>query len=182
MEWMDYPVIPSGSRSGVSMEWIMGFMWLKFNHKVIGMSIVIFDLDGTLALIEHRRHFVEQEKPDWDAFFSRCNEDKPNEPVIEVYHALQSMGHTMWIFSGRSDQTQRDTVSWLYDKDIEFAKLVMRKEGDHQPDTKLKKSWLDKYFPIDKKNLLCTFDDRQSVVDMWRENGVTCFQVAPGNF
>lgn len=26
------------------------------------------------------------------------------------------------------------------------------------------------------------FDDRQQVVDMWREIGLTCCQVAPGNF
>jgi len=26
------------------------------------------------------------------------------------------------------------------------------------------------------------FDDRNSVVDMWRENGVRCMQVAPGDF
>jgi len=26
------------------------------------------------------------------------------------------------------------------------------------------------------------FDDRQQVVDMWRQNDLTCFQVADGNF
>lgn len=26
------------------------------------------------------------------------------------------------------------------------------------------------------------FDDRQQVVDMWRDNGVPCAQVAPGRF
>jgi len=26
------------------------------------------------------------------------------------------------------------------------------------------------------------FDDRQQVVDMWRANGLTTFQVADGNF
>ncbi len=33
-------------------------------------ALYIFDLDGTLALIEHRRHLVERErgKQDWDAF------------------------------------------------------------------------------------------------------------------
>jgi hypothetical protein len=25
-------------------------------------------------------------------------------------------------------------------------------------------------------------DDRQKVVDMWRAEGLTCFQVAPGDF
>ena len=30
--------------------------------------------------------------------------------------------------------------------------------------------------------LFCVADDRQKVVDMWREIGLTCFQVAPGDF
>ena len=33
-----------------------------------------------------------------------------------------------------------------------------------------------------KDNVECVFDDRQKVVDMWREIGLTCMQVAPGNF
>jgi len=50
-------------------------------------------------------------------------------------------------------------------------------------DDKLKKMWLDDLFPGDKKDrILCVFDDRQKVVDMWRDNGIDCFQVAPGDF
>ena len=30
--------------------------------------------------------------------------------------------------------------------------------------------------------ILCVFDDRTKVVNMWRENGLSCFQVAPGDF
>ena len=52
------------------------------------------------------------------------------------------------------------------------------------PDDKLKQRWLDDLFPIDSKRLdiVCVFDDRDKVVDMWRKNGLTCMQVAPGNF
>lgn len=36
---------------------------------------VIFDLDGTLALNEHRQHFVQREvgKKDWRSFFAACD-------------------------------------------------------------------------------------------------------------
>ena len=38
-------------------------------------------------------------------------------------------------------------------------------------------------FPGDKKDrILCVFDDRTKVVNMWRDNGLSCFQVAPGDF
>jgi hypothetical protein len=49
------------------------------------------------------------------------------------------------------------------------------------PDDKLKKGWLDDLFP-DKTNILCVFDDRDKVVEMWRDNDLTCMQVAPGDF
>jgi len=31
-------------------------------------------------------------------------------------------------------------------------------------------------------NVLCALDDRQQVVDMWRERGIRCLQVAKGDF
>ena len=48
------------------------------------------------------------------------------------------------------------------------------------PDEILKKEMLDTF--VDKDDVLMTVDDRQKVVDMGRANGLTCFQVAPGNF
>ena len=47
------------------------------------------------------------------------------------------------------------------------------------PDNDLKQGWLD---TIGKDNVAMVFDDRQQVVDMWRQNGLTCFQVADGDF
>ena len=50
-------------------------------------------------------------------------------------------------------------------------------------DDKLKQIWLDDLFPKkDKDKIVCIFDDRSKVVDMWRDNGLTCMQVAPGDF
>jgi hypothetical protein len=49
-----------------------------------------------------------------------------------------------------------------------------------KPDEILKKQMLDDHVDID--DVFCVVDDRQKVVDMWREIGLTCFQVAPGNF
>ena len=43
-------------------------------------------------------------------------------------------------------------------------RLFMRPIKVHSDDI-LKKDWLD---DIGKDNVLCTFDDRQKVVDMWR--------------
>ena len=149
---------------------------------------VIFDLDGTLALIDDRRSLATKPngKIDWDIFFDPANIqlDKPNWPVILMAQTLKKAGHRVVIFSGRSKATKSATKDWLNQLDIPFDVLKMRPTGRDfmfMPDDKLKQNWLDQLFP-NKNDILCIFDDRDKVVKMWRDNGLTCMQVAPGNF
>ena len=152
------------------------------------MKTVIFDLDGTLALIDDRRALATKPngKIDWDVFFDPANIqlDKPNWPVILMAQTLKKAGHRVVIFSGRSKATKDATRDWLNQLDIPFDVLKMRPTGRDfmfLPDDKLKQNWLDQLFP-DKNDILCIFDDRDKVVKMWRDNGLTCMQVAPGDF
>ena len=145
---------------------------------------VIFDLDGTLALIDKRRDLATKDngKFDWDVFFNpdNINLDLPNQPVINMANMLHKQGFRIFILSGRSDVTHQATVDWLNDNDIWWDHLVMRPQNHlFMPDNDLKQSWLDN---IGKDNVAMVFDDRNQVVDMWRQNGLTCFQVADGNF
>jgi len=55
------------------------------------------------------------------------------------------------------------------------------KDFKFMPDDQLKKLWLDQLFP-NTDDVLCVFDDRDKVVKMWRDNGISCLQVAEGNF
>ena len=146
-------------------------------------QIVIFDLDGTLALIDDRRKWCTKPngKLDWDKFFDPNNisMDKPNLPVIKMAQTLHSNGYKIQILSGRSKSTIDATKLWLSQNNVPWSRLFMRPIKDFTSDDILKKDWLD---DIGKDNVLCTFDDRQKVVDMWRANGISCFQVAPGNF
>lgn len=149
------------------------------------MSTVIFDLDGTLALIKHRIHLVKGvNKPDWHAFFKSCVNDTINKPVADMFYLLRNAGHTIWIFSGRSDVVEDETLKWLGIHKLMPWRLLMRTAGDYQSDVTLKKSWLKEHFPTEesRSELLCVFDDRDRLVKMWRDEGITCFQVAPGDF
>jgi hypothetical protein len=153
--------------------------------------LYIFDLDGTLALIGHRRHFVEcpRKQQDWTGFYAACDKDERNEPIIEIMEMLLHSGNDVWVFSGRSDEVRNKTLNWL-DSNTSFClysgedheALQMRDSGDFTPDDILKKQWLDAMLPEDRERLVCVFDDRDRVVKMWRDNGITCLQVAPGEF
>ena len=145
---------------------------------------VIFDLDGTLALIDSRRELSLKDngKIDWDVFFDpkMISLDDPNQPVIDMANMLSKQGYTIMILSGRSDVTYQATIDWLNKHDIWFDNLIMRPQNHlYKPDNDLKQMWLDS---IGKDNVAMVFDDRQQVVDMWRQNGLTCFQVADGDF
>lgn len=143
-------------------------------------DIVIFDLDGTLADIDHRRHLVRQKPKRWRAFFEACVFDRPNVAVITTYRAFQRSGldYRLWIFSGRSDVVRPQTERWLAEHVGHYDHLRMRPEGDHTPDEDLKRRWVE---PV-RHRVLCVFDDRNKVVAMWRTLGIPCFQVAEGNF
>lgn len=146
-------------------------------------DVVIFDLDGTLALIEARRQMALRPngKLDWDIFFDPKNIalDQPNHAVINMFKMLKSQGYEMMILSGRDARSLNETTAWLHAHGIFFDVLIMRPEGSYTPDDVLKKTWLD---GIGADRVFCVFDDRDKVVQMWRDNGLTCFQVAPGNF
>ena len=147
-------------------------------------KIVIFDLDGTLALIDDRRDLATKDngKFDWDVFFNPDNIslDLPNQPVIDMANLLHNQGFRIFILSGRSDVTKQATINWLNDNGIWWDHLVMRPQNHlYLPDNDLKQMWLDS---IGKDNVAMVFDDRNQVVDMWRKNGLTCFQVADGDF
>ena len=147
---------------------------------------IIVDLDGTLAVIDHRLHLVEGTEKDWHGFFRACVDDKPNRDIIETVGRLAYSGSStenlvVHIFSGRSAEVHRETVEWL-DRHLHFSySLDMRPIGDHRPDDVLKKEMVNGK-GLTPDNVLCIFDDRKSVVDMWRREGFTCLQVADRDF
>lgn len=142
--------------------------------------IVAFDLDGTLADLTHRLHFIQRNPKDWDGFFAACSADKPIWPIINAVAALYLDGHAVQIWSGRSSAVRIDTEKWLLNHGIRFHLLKMRRAGDHRPDNEVKGEWLDS-LSLDERPTLA-FDDRNQVVEMWRSRGIICCQVAPGDF
>lgn len=154
--------------------------------------LYIFDIDGTLCNIEQRLHFLDDktDKDRWNKFYKACVWDLPNAPVIRTMHALMKAGAEVWLFSGRSEDVRHETVTWL-DNNTAFAKdillsapqvLTMRPSKNYTEDDLLKESWLRRMLSDDIDRLVAVFDDRKRVVDMWRANGVPCFQVAQGDF
>lgn len=134
---------------------------------------VIFDVDGTVAL----RDKGPRGRSPYD--MSRVIEDLPNVPVLKVAKLLAvngPLGDVVIVFvSGREESARKQTALWL---DMHFGHdyyLYMREVSDMRPDETIKLEilrGLQEQFTV-----IATFDDRNTVVDMWRANGITCFQV-----
>ena len=122
----------------------------------------------------------------WEVFFDPKNIDldQPNDAVIKMAQTLKDAGNRIVILSGRSKATKDATKAWLNKFNVPFDVLKMRPTDGGlkwMKDDLLKKKWLDDLFP-NTDDIICVFDDRNKVVQMWRDNGITCFQVADGNF
>lgn len=135
----------------------------------------IFDLDGTLA-IPH---------PDRDprTNVTTCDKDSPNQPILRlsqaIYHATKL---PLLIVSGREDGPGREpTERWLKYYAIPYVELHMRKTKDYRQDSIVKKEIFENEI-APRWNVVWVFDDRNQVVQVWRELGLCCLQVAFGDF
>jgi phosphoglycolate phosphatase-like HAD superfamily hydrolase len=149
------------------------------------MAVYLIDIDGTLADTSHRQWVLEEKRPygpNWELFFCLAVDDKPFPHMQQLLSDL----HQYWVrfvyVTGRPERYRQLTEDWLDKHDFPAARhLYMRKDGDHRPDHIVKRELLD-LIRVDGFTPVMAFDDRNSVVKMWREAGVPCAQVAEGNF
>jgi hypothetical protein len=142
-------------------------------------NCVVWDLDGTICDVRHRRQYVATKPRNWDAWNKGLLNDTPHSAVKFVYQALREQYNVdMIIVSGRSDDYKEQTVKWLTDNEIFYDEIYMRKYKDHRDDSVVKGEIADE---IQKThNIICVFDDRQRVVNMWIERGIWVFDVGQG--
>lgn len=146
------------------------------------MKAVLFDIDGTLANIEHRRAYLKENPPNWNKFNELMGLDIPNYPIVSLYKNLwQSNEYAIELVTGRNEEFRKITEQWMIWNEIPFNKIHMRKDKDNRPDHIIKKEILDELLKSGYE-IEFVVDDRQQVVDMWRANGIVCLQCDVGDF
>jgi hypothetical protein len=136
--------------------------------------IVLVDVDGTLALRGDRAPH------DHDS----AMEDAVNWPIVRLCDALFRSGvYDIYVMSGR-DEKYRDVTEYWFDRHLILhyrQELIMRKRGDSRPDEVVKKELYQEHEHLSRR-VWAILDDRNKVVKMWRDLGLTCLQVADGSF
>lgn len=149
-------------------------------------KVILCDIDGTLALMGDREPY------DWH----RVGEDAVNRPVADLLELIENfealcldravsrVNEPQVIFlSGRDEVCRPETEAWLSKAGFSSGerKLFMRPQGDNRRDSVVKLELFDQHIRHNY-DVLFVLDDRDQVVEMWRELGLACFQVAPGAF
>lgn len=135
------------------------------------------DVDGTLAHMSGRSPY------DW----KRVHEDKVDDVIANIVvqlHEGSNLDQSQYkviVMSGRDMSCSGATQDWLIEHGIWYDDIFMRPEGDMRPDNIVKAELFDKYVR-DNYDVQFVLDDRDQVVDMWRSMGLTCLQVAEGDF
>ncbi len=146
------------------------------------MDTIIFDIDGTLADVAHRRHFLSGAKPAWGPFFDEMVNDPPLRDVCLLAellgdHPLVNQGAIkLFLFSGRPETHRKQTEAWLLVHARSYFQkaeaLLMRGEGDFRSDVIVKREML-RDIQAKGYDVRLVVDDRPSVCDMWKAEGLT---------
>lgn len=139
-----------------------------------GKKDVIVDLDGTIADIKHRLHYVQKEPKDWDGFFSEISKDKPRTEIIEMVKTYAD-DYNIVLVTGRNEEYRTETEAWLKEHNVPYQMIIMREKDDRRDDDDLKQDILNKYFK--KENIYLVLEDRRRVIRMWEKNGINVLNV-----
>jgi hypothetical protein len=150
---------------------------IEWMYPSLGKSnCVVFDMDGTMACVDHRLKYVQGEgKKNWKKFFEEMVNDTPNEWCVDLAQRLGDSGLEIVLASGRPDDYRLQTEEWLEFHGVEYSHLFMRKAGDYRPDDIVKQIIYD--FEIKPRyDVKLVIDDRPSVCRQWRSNNLVVLQ------
>ncbi len=140
---------------------------------------IIVDIDGTLADLTHRLHYVQDSQRDWKAFFDAMPDDAPIEPIIWLANTFYDAGNPVILCSGRPETHRLQTEEWLAKHQVRYNVLHMRAAGDFRKDHVVKKQMLEYIRAEGLYDVRLCVDDRPSIIRMWREEGLICLACKP---
>jgi predicted kinase len=136
----------------------------------------IYDVDGTLM-----NHAGKRSPYD----YTSVHLDEPYEDIMQQMRDDYALGYSLIVLSGREDSCREATEQSLR----QYSQLpvgyeipvLMRKTGDSRADFIIKYEIFMQEI-AESYNVLNVYDDRLQVIQMWRDIGVRCYDVAGNTF
>ncbi len=163
---------------------------------------IVVDLDGTLCDSAHREHLARAKE--WDEFHAGIPDDLPHWDVVDLLTVLDCSLNTMVAdleviaLTGRNERYRLTTEAWLNKHRIKVDHLLMRPNDDWRSDHELKPQLLlafssggdlpssdqENFEAMEqaKRKVWFILEDRDKVVEAWRNLGFRCWQTQPGGY
>lgn len=147
---------------------------------------VVLDLDGTIGDHRHRINWLQAK--DYEAFHSRLMDDKPYLDIIrllEIFdiHNMEGNPICTLAITGRDEKWRELTRQWMEREDIQIDEILMRPSLDYRSDPELKIALMEEFFGSKEetlKRVVFALEDRDTVVEAYRNYGLACWQVRMG--
>ncbi len=160
----------------------MAFLGATLQEGKNVKKYAIFDMDGTLADATDRQHHLQKEPQDWEAFFGDLHMDPPIENIVTLYNTIAATDtYKVAVFTGRPERYKQMTQEWMARHGLAPCPIYCRPDNDNRHDLDVKREiYLN--FVAQGREVAFIVEDRNSVVAMWREMGITCLHCRDADF
>lgn len=131
--------------------------------------LAVVDIDGVLADVGHRLHYLDRRPKDWNRFFAAARHDPPHTQGVALAAKLADEGHELVLLTGRPERWRADTEMWMADHGVGHQLLVMRPAGDRRPAAEVKVAQL-RVLARDRV-VAVVVDDDQRVIEAMGQAG-----------
>ena len=115
---------------------LLPYAWNHMEADTTGEAVdrpmAFVDIDGVLADVRHRLHFIDRRPRDWDGFFAAAVDDPAHPEGVALVETL-AKDHDIVFLTGRPRRCETDTMRWLAEHGIAGHPVVMRPERDRRP-------------------------------------------------
>ena len=143
------------------------------------MKHIILDLDNCIADDAWRIQFI-----DWpqDNMFRRYHNYHMLAPFDKLRNEtlFANTDYNYWVFTSRPQFYHVTTMQWLIQNGLGDSNVMMRPDNFHGKTVQLKQIMLEQMLQhggVDRKDIVCAYDDRNDIINMYKSLGVRAEQV-----
>jgi len=143
---------------------------------------LVIDLDGTISDISKRAHLAQARM--WDEFNEACDQDEMHPEIWQLLSHLKGK-YQLMVLTGRPERYRERTMRWMLVNFLEVDWLLMKPDNDYSPTAQWKLKMLEEFFEGKDnviKEVALVLEDRDSMVEAFRNYGLPCWQVRPGGY
>jgi phosphoglycolate phosphatase-like HAD superfamily hydrolase len=132
------------------------------------VSIAVFDIDGVVADVRHRLHYLTSRPKDWDGFFDAAADDPLLPDGFTMVNKLAVEHDIVWL-TGRPSWLRAVTRDWLIEHGLPGTELHMRSYGDYRSARLFKLGVLRQ---LAERDIAAFIDDDLEVIEATRSAGI----------